>query len=526
MANTPQIPNIPTMAPTQSAAGGVATPSDIGSLMAPIVAAANQPVPDPYTQGVQVAEPHLKQIVPASQYRDNRPIQGDVQDKNRARRQNSVAGLANMIGNFGQKIQERKQAALKDRLVDVMKYKQNAENAQTVLNDPNASPQAKQMAQKVADANKKQLNDLLSDPKHQKEMAKALDISFVDPDKNKTPEVQAYQQAVKEFKAAGPFTSDNPQEYAVAQAAQGGGQAQSKQPVQTQQSTQPQQQKSQTPYADAALKKDSPTIAQNPQYAAVVQQKQAAQKQLATMIPHLIDTESKAQIQAARDGNAAAREVFKASSDFRAKALDDITKLNIADAKDATTLKTTAMRDAATIASASIRANAAVKVAQVNGLSREQVQNVKQQGATDLDKHINATEQALKTYGQREADIKNSTTMSDTQKKQALDALNYSRQQDTNKLKALQDIRAKNFPDIPPPTTEEAPPKAGEGILGKIFDMLTYPAGSFDSKEKPNADTKPAASSEPANKQQGINLIGNDESDESGNDSSEDSDSY
>ena len=525
MENTPQIPNIPTMAPTQSAAGGVATPSDIGSLMAPIVGAANQPVPDPYTQGIQVAEPHLKQIIPATQYKDNRPVQGDVQDKNRARRQNSVAGLANMIGSFGQKIQERKQASLKDRLVDVMKYKQNAENAQTVLSDPNAPPQAKQMAQKVADANKKQLNDLLSDPKHQKEMAKALDISFVDPDKNKTPEVQAYQQAVKEFKAAGPFTADNPQEHAVAQAAQGGGQTQPKQQGQ-QQSGPVQQPKSQTPYADAALKKDSPTIAQNPQYAAVVQQKQAAQKQLATMIPHLIDTESKAQIQAAKDGNAAAREVFRASSDFRTKALDAITKLNIADAKDATTLKTTAMRDAAIIGSASIRANAAVKVAQVNGLSREQIQNVKQQGAIDLDKHINSTEQALKTYGQREADIKNSTTMSETQKKQALDALNYSRQQDTNKLKALQDIRAKNFPDIPPPTTEEAPPKAGEGILGKIYDMLTYPTGSFDSKEKPNADTKPAASSEPANKQQGINLIGNDESDESGNDSSEDSDSY
>jgi hypothetical protein len=356
-------------------------------------------------------------------------------------------------------------------------------------------------------------------------MAKALDISFVDPEKNKTPEVQAYQQAVKEFQAAGPFKSDNPQEHAVAQAAQGApsGTGQSKQQAQPQQQAQP---KSQTPYADSALSKDSPTIAENPQYNAVLKQKEAAQKQLTTMIPHLIDTESKAQIQAAKDGNAQSLEVLKAANTFRTHAMDNITKLNIADAKDATTLKTTAMRDSATIASASIRAAAAVKVAQTNGLTREQVAQIHTAGATDIDKHINSTEQALKTYGQREADIKSSSAMSNEQKNDALKALDNSRTQDQNKLQALQDIRAKDFPDIPPATQQQPDAPKPEGMLSKIFDLLTYPAGTFDNKEKPNANSNSGSSSKPADNKSGINLIGNDESDEAGDDPSEDSDSY
>lgn len=529
MATTPQVPSIPTIAPTQSAADGIATASDIGQLMAPIVAKANQPIPDPYVQGMQVAEPHLQQVVPAKQYNDQRPITGDVQDKNRARRQNAVAGLANTIGSARQNIQEKKQASLKDRLVDVMKYKTNVENAQTVLSDPSSSAQAKQMAQKVMDANKKQLNDLLSDPKHVKEMSKALDISFVDPEKNKTPEVQAYQQAMKEFKEAGPFKSDNPQEHAVAVAAQGGGSGQgTQQQAKPAVNTPPAPKQSATPYADKALSKDTPTIAENPKYAAALQQREEAQKQLTTMIPHLIDSQSKALIQAAKDGNASAREVFKDASTFRAHSLDALTKLGIADAKDQTTLKTTAMRDSATIASASIRANAAVEVAKINGLSREQVASIHQTAATDLDKHINSTEQALKTYGQREADIK-ASNQTEEQKAQALKVLNYSKQQDENKLKALQDLRAKDFPDIPAPTEAKPDQPKSEGILGKIFDLIgshTSLGISPSSTEKPDANSKPAANAKPADNKPGINLLGSDESDESDDNSDEDSDSY
>ena len=74
--------------------------------------------------------------------------------------------------------------------------------------------------QKVIEANKKQLQTILTDPKKlQKQMLKALDISFVDPEKNKTPEVQAYQKLpMKDFKEAGPFNSDNPAEHEAAQA--------------------------------------------------------------------------------------------------------------------------------------------------------------------------------------------------------------------------------------------------------------------------------------------------------------------
>ena len=91
-------------------------------------------------------------------------------------------------------------------------------------------------------------------------MQKALDISFVDPEKNKTPEVQAYQKAMAEFKEAGPFNADNPAEHAVAQAAKAP-QMSDKPNVQGMIPPAPNLQpvpKSQTPYADKALAKDMP----------------------------------------------------------------------------------------------------------------------------------------------------------------------------------------------------------------------------------------------------------------------------
>ena len=93
-----------------------------------------------------------------------------------------------------------------------MKAQQQVANAEKVMADPNASDTTRQMAQNILQSNKKKIQDIASDPKDHKQLAKALDISFTDPEKNKTPEVQALQAATKEFKAAGPFTADNPQE--------------------------------------------------------------------------------------------------------------------------------------------------------------------------------------------------------------------------------------------------------------------------------------------------------------------------
>jgi hypothetical protein len=454
---TPQIadvvPQTPTMAPTALASDVDTSPgSAIGKMMAPTIEAANQKIPDPYTQGVQVAEPHQKQIVPATQYDANHPVQGSAWDKAHARRQNSVAGLANVIGQFGQQIQEKKQANLKDKLVNVMKYKTNTENAQQVLNDPNSSPQAKQMAQRVADANKKQLNDLLSDKKNQKEMAKALDISFVDPDKNKTPEVQAYQQAMKEFKGAGPFTSDNPQEHVVAQAAQkvaapvsrpgvsGGSPEQVAAPVQRQAPPAPlPPPKSQTPYADAALAKDSPTIEENPKYAAALIQKDAANKQLMTAIPHLIDSAYKTSIANANNKSSAARVIFDKLSDARKQQLSDISKLTGIGMRDRTMLSVQASRAATDMAKAHLQVNAAMSIANMKNLTEQQKIAVLKQGLAPLDKQMAAVSARLENYDKSVAAMKAVTPKED--QASALQTLAMQRQMDSNELDQLQQMR-------------------------------------------------------------------------------------
>jgi hypothetical protein len=526
MSDVPTIPDTS----VQSASGGVASTGEIGAMIAPISAKAVAPLPDPYMQGVQVAEPHQKQIVPYQHQDDNRqPISNQATSVRIARHQNAVAGLANMIGQAGQKIQERKQANLKDKLVDVMKAKQNVANAKQVLQqDPNNA-----MAKSVLQANTKQLNDILSDPKHQKELAKALDISYVDPEKNKTPEVQAYQQATSEFKKAGIFNSDNPTEHKVAEMAS----APPKLPEPSQPKlatpmgaappqlgapTQPNVQKSTTPYADAALAKDMPTIEPNPQYAAAVQQQKAAQEQLSKMIPSLIKAESEAQLAAVKDANAGTREQFKAAADFRKQSLVEISRLQGIEAQDKTRLQQTAMRDSAELATAQIHAAAIVKVANINGMSKQDVTKLKQTGAADYDKKISVIETSLKTYGQREADIQNSATMDKGQKEKALNMLNVSRQQDQNRLAEFQKLRAKDFPDIPPPTvdTATAEPKDTSWFSKLVNGWHSLEASTIPPEVK---NGNAPATSVAADKPQRVDAVGADESDE---DPEDDSDKY
>src|ERR1700692_767528 len=215
MGATPSIPQIPDIAPVQAPQQSAA----LDNTLSQVSQMATAPLPSMYSQGTQLAQPNVTPVRHAQELNQNvQPISMQVQDLKRARTQNAVAGLANTINRGAEAIQQRKQDALKARLVDVMQAKQNVANAQQVLQqDPN-----NKLAQQVLQANKKRMNDILSDPKHAKEMQKALDISFVDPEQNKTPEVQAFQQAHKEVQQAGPFNASNPQEAQVAKMAQGG----------------------------------------------------------------------------------------------------------------------------------------------------------------------------------------------------------------------------------------------------------------------------------------------------------------
>lgn len=441
-------PTVPQIAPIASASGQIATSDDIGALLGPIAARANSTLPDPYTQGTQVAEPHYHEHAPAQTNRptNTAPITGQVADVKRARRQNAVAELANTISQAGNMIQEKKNNKLKDQLTDVMKAKQVIANAKTVLANPSISDSLKQTAQGIITKQTKQLNDILSDPKTQKQMQKALDISFVDPEKNKTPEVQAYQAAMKEFKEAGPFNSDNPAEHVVSQAAanQGKGaqaQASSQQPI----ALQPAAPKSQTPYADKALAKDLPSIEANPQYAPALKQQQDAQKQLAAIVPKLIDAEAKAQLQAARDINSANRAGFTAQTNIYRDSQKAISGSKLQQDKDKAAMSRRAAADATSRFNTLARVNAALKIAANKSLDKAQSDKIKYDSLSMLDKQI----------GEKVTTLKNSETLLEQMKannkgdKNAIELLTVQRDLIQQDLTGLQQIRASKFSDAP-----------------------------------------------------------------------------
>lgn len=440
-------PTVPQIAPVQSAAGGLATPQDIGDLLGPIATRANASLPDPYTQGTQVAEPHYHERAPQQTNRptNTAPITGQVADVKRARRQNAVAGLANTISMAGNAIQEKKNNKLKDQLTDVMKAKQNIVNATAVMQNPASSDTLKQQAQKVLDANKKQLNTILSDPKTTKQMQKALDISFVDPEKNKTPEVQTYQAAMKEFKEAGPFNADNPQEHAVAQAAKAPQMTDARQPPLPPPAPNLQPvPKSQTPYADKALAKDLPSIEVNPLYAPALKQQQDAQKQLATIVPKLIDAQMKATVQAAKDGNAAARAQFSATVNLIKQSSDIIAKSKLQEGKDKAAMSRTAANNAARLKDTTLRVNAALEIAKNKNLTKEQSDSIKSNSLETLGKEINV---ATTTLNKAEDELAKATAgKADSG---VIESLKIQRDLAVINVSTLNKLREEKFSDAP-----------------------------------------------------------------------------
>src|SRR5271163_1305506 len=295
MAEQQAVPQIPDIVVQQAPQQNL----QLNDALSQVAAQANAPLPAMYSQGVTPQEPRIRPVPQFTPLNTNqRPIGGGSAQLKHTQNMNALASLANMVGRAGQAIAQKKQDQLKMDLTDVMQAKQNAENAQVVLQqDPN-----NKLAQQVLAANKKRLNDILSDPKKQKGLAKALDISFTNPEDNKTPEVQAGQQAMAQVRQAGQYNASNPQEAAVAKMAANGGKAT---PPASQQSQQP---RSATPYADQAMARDLPALAANPQYAPAVAQQQAAQKALWTnIIPKAIQAQVDMQKTALQQNSANAR---------------------------------------------------------------------------------------------------------------------------------------------------------------------------------------------------------------------------
>lgn len=390
MGSVPTVPDITPAKTQQTANVPTNGETSLDSILGGIVQAASSPLPPMYTSSTQVAQPNVqpvRQFTPQST--NNQPMTNQATSIKLARQKNNFAAIGNIIGMAGQRIQEKKQTELKQDLKVVMQAKQNVANAQAVLQqDPN-----NQMAKQVLDTNKNALNAILSDPRKQKQLAKALDISFTDPEQNKTPEVQAYKQATQEVKQAGAFNSNNPAEHQVAQMAQKNELGASlntpqpgQQPVQAQQL-----QKSATPYADKALAKDLPGMTVNPQYEAALKNQQAAQKALYTnVLPKVIEAESRLQVQQARDGNAQAREQYKAfqQTHLQQQKLLGALDLQSQKAKDAVRLQ--GQRDAAAMGRVVTEVNARLKIADDKRLDASAKQHLQTESLQKIDQSLTA----------------------------------------------------------------------------------------------------------------------------------------
>lgn len=362
-------PQVASIAPVTQAAPGPG--EDISAILNQVSAQVQKPLPPQYVQGTSVAQPR---VTPVQQYQpkneNNQPLNNQATSLKMARTKNAFAELANVVGKAGQQLQQKKQDSLKEDLKTVMTAKENIANAQVILKQ---DPQNK-MAQGVLDANKKQLEAILTDPKKQKQLTKALDISFTDMDKNKTPEVKAYQDAAKEVKAAGAFTSDNPAEHQVAQGAEKINQ---------------QQQQPKTPHADAALAKDLPNVQANPQYAVAQKQQEDAQKQLTQyVIPRLITAEAQKQVQAVKDGNAAARLEFSKAQDFMRESAKIEAAAKLEDTKAKAAMQLQIRRDADAMSRTMLNVNARLKVAEMQQIPKEEKAKMQADSLALIDKDI------------------------------------------------------------------------------------------------------------------------------------------
>ena len=284
---TPQVADItiPTDAPKPDM-------ENINQAMDAVAKQLQAPLPSHYTQGAIPAEPHLKPVQHVEDSQRVQPMNNTAMAYKSARTANGISGILGLVGKTSERFQQNKQDQLKTKLVDVMQSKQQIENAKKVLaQDPD-----NQMARSVLKANTEKLQAILSDPKNEKQLKKALDISYVDLDKNKTPEVAAAIAAEKEVKSAGAFNAANPQEAEVAQMAQAPPKFAAPPPPNVRSTTGTPEVMQANPRAAAAMAKDTPTLEPNPQYAVQLQQKETAQKQLMALAPHYIDAKAKAEL--------------------------------------------------------------------------------------------------------------------------------------------------------------------------------------------------------------------------------------
>lgn len=335
MGATPTIPTLPTSAPQIS----VSQPSGEDTAIADLLKGINAPVTAPSTilgtaplQPARVPQPRV--VAPPT---PTVPMGPGASYQKQASKVAGIKGILNAVSRVGAAVENRKNEVLTHNIKTIMDAQQQISNAQQVLSvDPNNAN-----AKKVIADNKGVVEALLSDPKTNKQISKAFDISFVDPTKNDTPEIKAGQKAVQqhnESQKAG-MTADNPAEAAVQKQAQALSQAQESQAAQQKMAqagaTRPTQvpsatqvatgARSSTPYADQFLSKQPSTIEANPQYAEQVKAQQELQK---AVLPRVITGIMQQQMQGAKDQAAAERENLRAQTSYNTVLKDiDVAKI-------------------------------------------------------------------------------------------------------------------------------------------------------------------------------------------------------
>jgi len=280
------------------------TGTSLNELLAKISTPTQAP---PMVSKTQTLHPKEEKQAQGTQIQEKRPMSNQATSITAARRSNATSNLVNAITGAVATIKNKKIEQHKEVITKVMQSNENIQNAQTVVNDPNASPEDKKVAQGVLESNKKQMNDILSDPKHAKMLQKAFDVSYTDPEANNTPEIKAMMAAKQEVAKAGQYNAANPTEAKVAEmASKDKGAPNQQQPQQSQQGQNAQAQpKSQTPYADQFLKKaGTEGLNINPQYVQWQQQEQKKQQLLEQYVVPKLLTE-----QGLKDRNALTQEM-------------------------------------------------------------------------------------------------------------------------------------------------------------------------------------------------------------------------
>lgn len=515
---------IPDITPQQSNGGDRGV--NLDQVLAQVAAQAQALLPSPYSQGTSISQPRVPQDRQVAPRQPVQPINNTAMASKQANKANGIGAILHLVGAGAAQIQNKKNAQLKDNLKDVMQAKQNVANANTVLQqDPNNA-----MAKQVLAANKQRLETILTDPKTSKQMQKALDISFVDPEKNKTPEVQAYQAAAKEVKDAGAFNSNNPAEHQVATQAQQGGAPPKPQAAQSQAQGQPPA--SATPYADRAISKDLPTIEQNPQYAAALKQRQEAQKVMfEKVLPAQLKSHEDQILQGIKSKDAQALENIKTASAYKIAQENNAGRLAIRNAEDKAAMARQISRNSNAVAVANIHAAAIEKIASNTNLSKENIAKVKGQGADAIDRQIKTVTDNMKNYAALANDVQNNKTLTDEQKQDKLKSLSFSRDADMRMLEEYQKIREKNYPDIPvAESAMPAPETTQQSMLGKAFDAMAKLLVPYPNRSDNNGTRSEQSANDngsvAALKSAEIQLVGEsgsdeDNSDEYGHDDSE-----